>query len=118
MYSDFLYALTRVPLRILRLLALGVEVLLTGGLQMVNSLTLAGSLVTELPLKMWSKSIGIGTPIFEVASTGTSTTKLLPRCGPLAVAKFAIQSSLYLFHASAKGMISVSFFLNCLNQGR
>ncbi|WP_273249210.1 hypothetical protein, partial [Limnospira indica] len=61
---------------ILRLLVLGVEVLLTGGLQMVNSLTSFGSLDTEPPLKTWSQSIGIGTPIFEVASTGTSTTRL------------------------------------------
>ncbi|CDM94529.1 protein of unknown function [Limnospira indica PCC 8005] len=51
MYSAFLYALTRVPFRTLRLLALGVEVLLTGGLQMVNSLTSFGSLDTEPPLK-------------------------------------------------------------------
>ncbi|MEX6780134.1 hypothetical protein, partial [Limnospira fusiformis] len=98
---------------ILRLLVLGVEVLLTGGLQMVNSLTSFGSLDTEPPppLKTWSQSIGIGTPIFEVASTGTSTTRLRPKCEPLAVANFSTQSSLYLLNASLKGIITLWFYM-------
>ncbi|BDT11428.1 hypothetical protein N39L_55390 [Limnospira platensis NIES-39] len=96
---------------ILRLLVLGVEVFLTGGVQMVKFLTAVGSLDTDPPLKTWSQSIGIGTPIFEVASTGTSTTRLRPKCEPLAVANFSTQSSLSLLNASLKGIITLLFYM-------